>query len=56
MNPRLTRRPEWDGTYSLLMDSEVILERKSLAEVKAKEEYLDMWLTVTSIVVKGNQK
>ena len=35
-NPRLVRRAEWDGTFSLLLDGEVILERRPLAEIERR--------------------
>lgn len=42
----LTRRAEWDGTFSLLFDGEVILERRSLAEVQEKEAFLQGYLAL----------
>lgn len=36
----LTRKPEWDGTFSLLLDGEVIVERKPLAEIEEKEAFI----------------
>ena len=45
-NPRLVRRAEWDGTFSLLLDGEVILERKPLAEIEDAEAYVGALLSL----------
>jgi hypothetical protein len=39
-NPRLQRKAEWDGTFSLLLDGEVIRERRPLAEIEEAETYV----------------
>jgi hypothetical protein len=41
MLDRLTRRAEWDGTFSLLLDGNVILERKPLADVEFYQHFLE---------------
>ena len=45
-NPRLVRRAEWDGTFSLLLDSEVIRERRPLAEIEEAEAYVGALLSL----------
>jgi hypothetical protein len=46
---RLTRRAEWDGTFSLLLDGEVIVERRSLAEIEQKEAFLEARLKLPRV-------
>ena len=51
-NPRLVRRAEWDGTFSLLLDGEVILERKPLAEIEEAEGFVDVDLIIGMVPPK----
>ena len=53
-NPRLVRRAEWDGTFSLLLDGEVILERKPLAEIEEAEGFVDVDLIIGMVPPKTN--
>lgn len=46
---RLSKRAEWDGTFSLLLDGEVIVERKSKSEVDAVADYLGAFLKVRGL-------
>jgi hypothetical protein len=48
-NPRITRRAEWDGTFSLLVDGEVIRERRPLAEVEEAEAYVGALLALPRV-------
>jgi hypothetical protein len=40
----ITIRDEWDGTQTLLLDGEVVLDRKPKAEVEEKANVLRMTL------------
>ena len=40
----ITQRVEWDGTFSLLLDGEVILERRALEVVEEKANTLSLAL------------
>jgi DNA integrity scanning protein DisA with diadenylate cyclase activity len=42
MSERITRRTEWDGTFSLLLDGAVVIERQSLEVVQAGRDYLEV--------------
>lgn len=44
MSERITRRTEWDGTFTLLLDNQVVLERRSLGEVEEKKKVLEIAL------------
>ena len=54
-NPRLVRRAEWDGTFSLLLDGEVILERKPLAEIEDADAYVDALLSLSRVTTVPTQ-
>ena len=49
MNPRLDIRLRWDGSYSLFLDGQVILERKSREECLKAAEFIDCDLIVGSL-------
>ena len=48
-NPRLVRRAEWDGTFSLLLDGEVILERRPLEVIEEAEAYVGALLSMPKV-------
>jgi hypothetical protein len=41
MNERLIRRAEWDGTFSLLLDGEVIVNRQPLDCVEVYQHFME---------------
>lgn len=41
MSERITRRTEWDGTFTLLLDGAVIVERRLLADIEVYQRYLE---------------
>ena len=41
MSERITRRTEWDGTFTLLLDGAVIVERRPLADIEVYQRYLE---------------
>jgi hypothetical protein len=49
MNPRITRRTEWDGTFTLLLDGEPISERVALPALETQEKFLDALLQVKGL-------
>lgn len=49
MSPTISQRTEWDGTFTLLLDGEVILERKAKAEIEAAANYLGALLKVRGL-------
>lgn len=49
MSPIISQRAEWDGTFSLLLDGEVIIERKAKAEVEAAANYLNALLKIRGL-------
>lgn len=42
MSERITRRAEWDGTFSLLLDGEIMMERKPLTVVEEGQAFLEL--------------
>jgi hypothetical protein len=44
MASEITQRAEWDGSFSLLLDGEVILERRPLEEIEEKANTLSLAL------------
>jgi hypothetical protein len=41
MSERIVRRAEWDGNFSLLLDGQVIIERKPLGDVEVYQHFLE---------------
>ena len=41
MSERITRRAEWDGTFSLLVDGQVVSARQPLAVIQDQQTYLE---------------
>jgi hypothetical protein len=49
MNERITITDNWDGTRSVSLDGEVVLERKSHEECRTKALFLDTYLAVGAL-------
>lgn len=49
MNPRISIYDNWDGTQSVYLDGEAVLERKSHEECRVKASFLDTYLAVKNI-------
>lgn len=49
MNPRIEIRDNWDGTQSVYLDGNVVLERKPHEECRAKSSFLDTYLALKNL-------
>jgi hypothetical protein len=49
MNPRITRRAEWDGTFTLMVDGEPVSGRLSLIVLEPLEKFVDAMLKVKGL-------
>lgn len=52
MNSRITRRAEWDGTFTLILDGKPISERIPLPTLEAQEQFLDTMLRVKGLEIE----
>ena len=49
MNERIQVTDNWDGTQTVRLDGEIVLERRSPEECLEKAQYLDAYLAVKGL-------